>query len=197
MKQIYFAVIFLLCGITAYSQDILDFRMCDVYKGHVKSIIVTSPETMQFEAEFSFNGKIKYMKNLTYQVDYEWNSDEELRLNVRNSQELHFFYIYINEYRKDYYDYDIGEVNVKIWFRANGSLDRKEVTQSGNKMIATYFYHNESELYPYKIQNRVGTQTQVIFVNVEECDSKGNATVFSQTCNGITMRQKRKISYYK
>lgn len=197
MKQIYLQLFFLLCGVTAYGQDILDFRMCDVYKGHVKSIIVTFPETMQSETRFAFDGKIKYMKNSTFQVDYEWNSDEELKLNIKSTQELQSFYIYINEYQTDYYDYDIGEVNVKTWFRANGSLDRKEVTQSGNKMISTYFYHNEAELFPYKIENRIGAQTQVIFINVEECDSKGNAIVFSQTCNGITIRQERKIIYYK
>lgn len=197
MKQIYLQLLFLLCGITAYGQDILDFRMCDVYNGKVKSIVVTSPEMMQSEIEFSLDGKTKYMKNSTFQIDYEWKSDEELKLNIRNSQESQNYYIYINEYRKDYYDYDLGEMNMKIWFRNNGSLDKKEITQGGNKMISTYYYHNDSELYPYKIENRMGTQTQIVFINVEKCDSKGNAIVFSQTCNGITIRQEREISYYK
>lgn len=197
MKQIYFQLIFLLCGIAAYGQDVLDFRMCDVYRGKVKSIVVTSPEAMQSEVEFSVDGKIRYMKNATFKVDYEWNSDEELKLNISNTQGTQSFYIYINEYRKDFYDYDMGEANMKIWFRDNGSLDKKEMTQNGNKMTSTYYYNNDSELYPYKIENRMGTQTQVVFINVEKCDSEGNAIVFSQSCNGITIQQKRIISYYK
>lgn len=43
----------------------------------------------------------------------------------------------------------------------------------------------------------MGTQSQVIFVNVDKYDSEGNAVVFSQSCNGITIQQKRIISYYK
>ena len=137
MKQIYLQLIFLLCGMAAYGQDVLDFRMCDVYKGKVKSIVVTSPETMQSEAEFSVDGKIKQMKNSVFQVDYEWNSDEELKLTLSNSQETQSFYIYINEYREGHYNYDMGETNVKVWFRENGSLDKKEMTQNGNKIIST------------------------------------------------------------
>lgn len=77
---------------------------------------MTSPETMQSEAEFSPDRKIKYMKNATFKVDYEWNSDEELKLNISNTQETQSFYIYINEYRKDFYDYDMGETNMKNCF---------------------------------------------------------------------------------
>lgn len=197
MKQIYLLLLFLLCGITTYGQDVLDFRMCDVYKGKVKSIVVTSPETMQSEAEFSIDGKIKSMRNSSFRVDYEWVNESELKLNIANSHESQNLYIYINEYRKDYYDYDIGEGNVKIWFKDNGSIDKKEMIQNENKMTSTYYYNNDSDLFPYKIENQSGTQKQVIFVNVEKLDSEGNAVIFSQTCNGITVQQKRKISYYK
>lgn len=197
MKQIYLQLIFLLCGIAAYGQDILDFRMCDVYRGKVKSIVVKSPKTMQSETEFSVDGRIKHMKNSMFEVDYEWNGDEELKLNINNSQETQSFYIYINEYQKDHYDYDIGEGNVKIWFRDNGSLDRKEMTQNGNKMASIYYYRNDSDLYPYKIENRMGTQTQAIFIDIEKYDSEGNAVVFSQSYNGITIQQRRIINYYK
>lgn len=196
MKQFYLQLIFLLCSMTTCGQDLLDFRMCDVYKGKVKSIVVTSPENMQSEMKFSVDGKIKSMKNPMFQIDYEWNSDNELKLNVSNSQEAQSFYIYINEYRKDYYDFDMGEGNVKIWFRDNGSHDKKEITQNGNKMVSTYYYHNDSDLYPYKIENKMGTQTQVIFVCIEKKDSEGNAVVFTQSCNGFTVQVKRKITYY-
>lgn len=195
MKHLLILAIFLLCDIAMYGQDILDFRMCDVYKGKVKSIVVTSPE--QMEAEFTIDGKIKHMKNSMFNVDYEWTSDEELKLIISNSHESQTFYIYINDYRKDYYEYEMGEGNMKIWFRDNGSLEKKELTQNGNKIKTTYYYHSDTEMYPYKIETRMGTQTQVIYVNVEKYDSEGNAIVVSQSCNGITVRQKRTIYYYK
>ena len=87
MKHLLILATFLLCDIAMYGQDILDFRMCDVYKGKVKSIVVTSPE--QMEAEFTIDGKIKHMKNSMFNVDYEWTSDEELKLIISNSHESH------------------------------------------------------------------------------------------------------------
>lgn len=197
MRQFILQLLLLVYSVVMYGQDILDFRMLDVYKGKVKSIIVTSPETMQSEARFSPNGKIEYMKNATFSVKYDWKSNEELKLNISVAHESHSFYIYINEYRKDYYDYDMGENNCKIWYRKNGSLDRKETTMNGNKMYSTYYYNNDSDLYPYKIENRMGTQSQTIFVNVEKCDSKGNAIEFTNSCNGFTIQQKRSITYYE
>lgn len=196
MKRIWFNLICLLCSISIYGQDILDFRMCDAYNGKVKSIVVTSPEMMQSVCEFSADGKIKHCKNNEIEVDYEWNGDEELKLIVSNSQETQTLYMYINAYRKDYYEYDLGEGNCKIWFRANGSVEKKIMSQNGITASSTYYYHNDSDLYPYKIENRMGTQSQVIYVNVEECDSMGNAIVVSQTCNGITVKQERTITYY-
>ena len=197
MKQICFQLVFLLCGLTAYGQDVLDFRMLDAYKGKVKSIVVTSPEQMQSEAEFSIDGKITRMKNSMFQVDYEWNGDEELKLIISNSNESQTFFIYINEYRKDYYEYEMGDSNMKIWFRDNGSLQRKELTQNGNIVAVVYYYNSDTDLYPYKIVSTTGTQSQVNYINVEKCDSEGNAIVFTQACNGVSMQIKRNISYYK
>lgn len=197
MKQIILQMLLLLSCIATYGQDILDFRMCDVYKGNVKSITITSPEMMQSETKFSPDGKITYMKNATFCVEYDWKSNEELKLTVSNTQGTQSFYIYINEYRKNFYDYDIGENNCKIWFRENGSIEKKEGTQNGNKMYSTYYYRSDSDLYPYKIENRMGMQVQTIFVSVDKCDSKGNAIEFTTSCNGITIQQKRIISYYE
>lgn len=197
MKQIILQILLLLSCIATYGQDILDFRMCDVYKGNVKSITITSPKMMQSETKFSPDGKITYMKNATFCVEYDWKSNEELKLTVSNTQGTQSFYIYINEYRKNFYDYDIGENNCKIWFRENGSIEKKEGTQNGNKMYSTYYYRSDSDLYPYKIENRMGMQVQTIFVSVDKCDSKGNAIEFTTSCNCITIQQKRIISYYE
>lgn len=197
MKRIILQMLLLLCSIVVHGQDILDSRMCDTFKGKVKSITITSPEMMQSEVLFFPDGKIKFMKNASLCVEYEWKSNDELKLNIRSAQGSEDLYIYINEYRKDCYEYDMGEGNVKIWFRENGSLDRKETTINGNKMYSTYYYNNDSDLYPYKIENRMGTQYQTIFVNVEKYDSKGNAIEFTNSCNGITIQQKRLITYYE
>lgn len=197
MKQIILQMLLLLSCIATYGQDILDFRMCDVYKGNVKSITIISPEMMQSETKFSPDGKITYMKNATFCVEYDWKSNEELKLTVSNTQGTQSFYIYINEYRKNFYDYDIGENNCKIWFRENGSIEKKEGTLNGNNMYSTYYYRSDSDLYPYKIENRMGMQVQTIFVSVDKCDSKGNAIEFTTSCNGSTIQQKRIISYYE
>ena len=42
----------------------------------------------------------------------------------------------------------------------------------------------------------MGTQSQVIYINVEKYDSKGNAIIYSQTSNGVTFQCKRIITYY-
>ena len=197
MKK-YFIISFLLvCNIVAYGQDILDFRMCDVNKGKVKSIVVTSPEMMQSETDFHPDGKIKSMKNPMCQIEYTWNGEDEIKLIASNSMGAETFYIYINEYQKGYYDFDMGECNIKIWFRENGTIEKKEMTENEKKMTTTYFYRNDSEIYPYKIENRMGEQSQVIDINVNEYDEEGNATVFTKSCNGISMQIKRNISYYK
>lgn len=197
MKQTILQFGLLLCCLSAFGQDVLNFRMCDVYRGKVKSIVVTSPEMMKSEAEFSTDGKIMSMKNSMLQIDYEWNGNDEVKLLGNNSYGSETVYIYINEYKDDFYDYDMGETNMKVWFRENGSLYKKVMTQNGNTMTCTYHYQKDSDLYPYKIENRMGTQSQVIYVNVEKCDAKGNAIIFSQTSNGVTIQQKRKISYYE
>lgn len=197
MKQFLVITFLWLCSVATYCQGILDYRMCDVYMGKVKSIVVTSPETMSSETEFHIDGKIKSMKNSMCQIDYEWKGEEEIKFTASNSMGAETFYICINEYQKGYYDFDIGEGNMKIWFRENGSIDKKEVTENGNKMITTYFYHSDSEMYPYKIENRMGTQSQVVYIKIEKCDSEGNAIVFTQSCNGMSMQIKRNITYFK
>lgn len=196
MKKIFLHLFYLLLSIAVHGQDILDFRMCDVYKGKVKSIVITSPEMMRSEIEFFIDGRIKSMKNQVYEVIYEWKGDKELKLIVSTSGENKIFYIYINEYKNKFYDYDVGEGNVKIWFRDNGSIDRKEATQNGMQMTSTYYYRDSLDLYPYKIENIMGAQTQTVFINNESFDTHGNVIVFTQSCNGATVRQERTITYY-
>ena len=196
MRRFFSLCVFLVCGIVAYGQDILDFRMCDVFNGKVKSIIQTSPEMIQNEVEFMIDGRVRHYKNKMFEVNYEWISDEELKLEVTTSQGSQIVYMYINEYRKEYYDIDFAESNCKIWFRDNGGIDRKEMRQNGVKATQTYYYHSDSDLYPYKIESIMGTQSQVIYINVEKYDSKGNAIIYSQTSNGVTFQCKRIKTYY-
>lgn len=197
MKKFFTFAFFMSLSTLVFGQDILDFRMCDVYNGKVKSIVVSSPEQMQFEAEFTVDGKIKHMKNPMFNVDYDWIGDDELKIIMSNGQESQTFYLYINEYKKDYYEYEMGDSIMKIWFRQNGSIDKKELTQNGNKLTINYYYHSDSDLYPYKTESRMGTQLQTIYITVDKYDLQGNAIVISQSSNGITVQQKRTIKYYK
>ena len=96
MKRIILQMLLLLCSIVVHGQDILDFRMCDAFKGKVKSITITSPEMMQSEALFFPDGKIKFLKNASLCVEYEWKSDDELKLNIRTPQGSEDFYISSN-----------------------------------------------------------------------------------------------------
>ena len=102
MRRFFSLCVFLVCGIVAYGQDILDFRMCDVFNGKVKSIIQTSPEMIQNEVEFMIDGRVRHYKNKMFEVNYEWISDEELKLEVTTSQGSQIVYMYIDEYRKEY-----------------------------------------------------------------------------------------------
>ena len=96
MKRIILQMLLLLYSIVVHGQDILDFRMCDVFKGKVKSITITSPEMMQSEALFFPDGKIKFMKNASFCIEYEWESNDELKLNIKSSQGSEYIYIYIS-----------------------------------------------------------------------------------------------------
>lgn len=197
MKYYIITTCLFLISVVMCGQDILDSRMCDVYNGKVKAITTTSPEMMQSEMKFSPNGKISSLKNATISVEYDWISNEELKLKFSSTQGVEYFYIYINEYRKDFYDFDVGENNRKIWFRENGSIDKDEVTINGNKKYTTYHYRSTTDLYPYKIEIRMGEQLQTIYVNIDRCDSMGNVIEFTYSCNGITIQGKRVITYYE
>ena len=196
MKKCLIVTFLMLLSTLVFGQDILDFRMCDVFNGKVKSISVTSPEQMQSEIEFTVDGKIKHMKNPMFNVDYDWIGDDELKIIMSNGQESESFYIYINEYREDYYEYEMGESTMRIWFRHNGSINKKELTQNGNVMEMNYDYHSDSDLYPYKTETRMGAQSQTIYMKVDKYDSRGNAIVCSQSSNGITIQLERTIKYY-
>lgn len=194
-KKLTFAVLMML-NTLVFGQDMLDFRMCDVFNGNVKSIVVTSPEQMKYEAEFAVDGRIKHFKNSMFNCAYDWIGDDELKIIMSREQESQTFYVYINEYSKDYCEFEMGDCTMKIWFRDNGSIEKKEMSQNEQLFETKYCYYSDSDLYPYKIENRMAGQSQTIYITVLKYDSNGNAVVISESSNGITIKVKRKIKYY-
>lgn len=189
-------VFVLFCTVNSNGQDILDFRMNDVFFGNVKSVEVTEPEMAYNVSFYSEDGKITRMQNNLMRIDYEWNGDEIKCTLYIDDEQKGTAYMYINEYRKDYYDYEAAEKNVKVWFKENGGINKIEQSMNGDTLTTKYYRRNELDVYPYKLESIMGTQNQTIYINVEKYDDHGNAIVYTNTCNDVTVRFKRNIEYY-
>lgn len=184
-------------GQFCYAQNLIHFKMCDVSNGKVKSIKIVEPQQCIQEWDFLENGRISSYEVNGYKFDYEWIGDKEAKCSL--SHEGAFMqsdYMYINSFTNEFYDFDAGDINTKLWFNKNGCQDHSVITQNNQSLINTYYYENEDDDYPYKIETETGIFRQVTFIHVLKRDSLNNVIEYSVTCNGQTINYVRNISYY-
>lgn len=179
------------------AQNIINFKMCDVYYGKVKTIKVIQPEQMAAVAEFSEEGLITSYETGGYKYIYEWIDKEEAKCSLTSGDvTLQSAFIYINNYTDEYYDFDAGAINMKLWFNKYGKLDHGLISQNNQCMKCTYNYKNADDDFPYKIEQELGMQKQTLFVQIIKRDSHNNVIEFTQTSNGQTIKCVREIIYY-
>lgn len=196
-KKLLLTLSLVVSTLVGYSQELTP-KMLNVYNGKVKSITILEPEVQKGVVyEFQEDGRIKAVIQNTMKSIFNWLSDDEAKCELLNDGiVVETAYLYINEYSELFYDYDAGTVNIKMWFKDNGAVSHGEILNNGTIFKTEYFYHNDSDIAPYKIVNQVGTQTQTTFVKINKVDKQGNITEFVQTCNGQSIKSKRIIKYY-
>lgn len=188
---------FLLNSLLGYSQELTP-NLCQVYYGKVKSITILEPEVLSGSyVEFNEDLKIKSQIQQGNKIAFDWLNEGEIKCELFiNDSKVETAYMYINEFSDVFYDFDAGDSNYKVWFKDNGSISHSRISNNGNTMETQYYYKSDTEMFPYKIVNRMGSQSQTIYVKTLKFDSKGNAIEYTQTSNGQTIRTKRMIEYY-
>ena len=198
MKKRMFLMSFLLvCFLMGNSQELTN-KMCFVYNGKVKSIKTIKPKEQNgFITEFLESGKVKTVIQNDKTIELEWLNEEEVKCQlINNGNVLETEYIYVNEFSESYYDYEVGVMNYKVWFRGNGSISHMQISANGYTMEHRYFYNNETDLLPFKMVVQMGEQSQVTYITIDKFDSKGNAIKITQTINEQDFVIERGIEYY-
>lgn len=196
-KKFYLLLFFLVNSLIGNSQELTP-KMCQVYYGKVKSITVLEPQPLKGnKTEFYEDSKVKSIIQQGNIINFDWQDDGEVKCELFNNGNcIETAYLYVNELSETFYDYEAGNTFYNIWFNDNGTFSHSKITSNGNTIECQYYYKSEAEIIPYKIINRMGTQSQTIYVKVLKFDSKGNAVEFTQTSNGQTIKFKRVIEYY-
>lgn len=70
------------------------------------------------------------------------------------------------------------------------------MTNSQMTGTMTYFYHQQSDVYPYAIEQVAGNQSAKGSIIIDETDSYGNAIVYTQEFMGNKDVMRLIIEYY-
>lgn len=198
LKQIC-AVITLLTTmyLSATAQNLTASQM-NIYFGAPKKVCMTNSQGTTV-TEFDRNGRVTKVQQGNMSINYDWSEDgSEVILSMyQGSIFQEHRHIRIIEYTLSKLKYDIGGVvTMDIFFKKNGTLDKIVMANPQMTGTMTYFYHCESDVYPYAVEQVAGNQCVKGSVIIDETDSYGNAIVYTQECMGNKDITRLTIEYY-
>lgn len=170
----------------------------NVYFGTPKKVTMTNSQGTTV-TEFDRSGRVTKATQGNMSIDYDWSDDgSEVTLSMYqgvNMQDHGHIKIIENTHSKLKYEIG-GMVMMDISFKNNGAMDNLIMTNPQMSATMTYFYDQESDVFPYAIEQVAGNQSAKVSVTIDETDSFGNAIVYTQELMGNKDVTRLTIEYY-
>lgn len=170
----------------------------NVYFGTPKKVTMTNSQGTTV-TEFDRSGRVTKATQGNMSINYDWSDDgSEVTLSMYqgvNMQDHGHIKIIENTHSKLKYEIG-GMVMMDISFKNNGAMDKLIMTNPQMSATMTYFYDQESDVFPYAIEQVAGNQSAKVSVTIDETDSFGNAIVYTQELMGNKDVTRLTIEYY-
>lgn len=170
----------------------------NIYFGTPKKVTLTNSQGTT-TTEFDRSGRVTKAQQGNMSISYDWNENgSEVTLSMYQGANFQDHgHIKILENTPSRLKYDMGGVvTMDISYKKNGALDKITMTNPQMSATMTYFYNNESDIFPYAIEQSSGNQALKCSVTIDATDSHGNPTVFTQEALGNKDITRQTIEYY-
>lgn len=193
MKKILISLLLCLYAVSSFSQFNVFARMFDIKEGKVKKIVIeTSGETLLFDRE----GRLTSNSMGTDEIRYSWNGNKITVAAFQNGKKL-------GEDQMTVLKNTVREISISLpggtiteTYNANGRLEKTALSSNEGSIIETYFYHSESDKYPYKYTSLINGHVETVEIHNVQYDAKGNWIKQTLKSNGESETEIRTITYY-
>lgn len=198
LKRICAVVALMVAMILPVAAQNLTASQLNIYFGSPKKVTMTNSQGTTV-TEFDRKGRVTNAKQGNMSISYDWSDDgSEVTLSMYQGANMQDHgHIKIIENTPSRLKYDMGGmITMDITFKKNGALDRTIMTNPQATATMTYLYNDEGDVFPYAIEQSVGNQSAKMSVTIDETDSYGNATIFTQEFMGDKDVTRLAIEYY-
>lgn len=198
LKQICAVISLLMTMILSATAQNLTASQMNIYFGSPKKVSVTNSQGTTI-AEFDRSGRVTKAIQGNMRINYDWSEDgSEVTLSMYQGPNLQDHgHIRVIENTASKLKYEVGGVvMMDISFKSNGALEKVDMTNPQMSGTMTYFYNQESDVFPYAIEQVAGNQSAKVSVTIDETDSYGNAIVYTQEFMGNMDVTRATIEYY-
>lgn len=185
-QKIYVVIVFIMTMILPANAQNLTASQMNIYFGSPKKVTVTNSQGTTM-TEFDRKGRVTSTKQGNMSVTYQWSDDgTEVTLSMYQGANFQDHgHINVIENTPSRLKYDMGGIlTMDITFKKNKALDKVVMTNPQMSGTITYIYNQESDIYPYSIEQTAGNQVVKASVTINETDSYGNPIVFTQELMG-------------
>lgn len=198
LKRICAVITFVVAMILPVVAQNLTASQLNIYFGSPKKVVMTNSQGTSV-TEFDRNGLVTKARQGNMSISYDWSDDgSEVTLSMYQGANLQDHgHIKIIENTPSRLKYDMGGmITMDITFKTNGALDKYIMTNPQMSATMTYLYNNEGDIFPYAIEQSAGNQSAKMSVTIDETDSCGNPTAYTQEFMGNKDVTKLTIEYY-
>ncbi len=198
LKQISAVIALVAAVILPATAQNLTASQLNVYFGTPKKVTMTNSQGTTV-TEFDRCGRVTKAKQGNMSINYDWSDDgSEVTLSMYQGVNMQDHgHIKIIENTPSRLKYDMGGMmTMDITFKKNGAMDKTIMTNPQMSATETYLYNNESDVFPYAIEQSAGNQSAKVSVTIDETDSYGNPTAYTQELMGNKDVTRLTIEYY-
>lgn len=198
LKRICAVITLLMAIILPTTAQNLTASQLNVYFGTPKKVTMTNSQGTTV-TEFDRNGRVTNARQGNMSISYDWSDDgSEVTLSMYQGVNIQDHgHIRIIENTPSRLKYDMGGmITMDIAFKKNGAMDKTIMTSPQMSATMTYLYNNESDVFPYAIEQSAGNQSAKMSVTIDDTDSYGNPIAYTQELMGNKDVTKLTIEYY-
>lgn len=195
IRQFFLIVAIFLSNVVVAQAQYLIASQMNIYFGTPKTATITNSQGAMV-VSFDTQGRIMEIKQGLMRMVYSWKDNS---VNISMYQGQNFMdsgIIEIEELSESRLVYSINEISCEIIFKNNGAI--QSIKNIAPQMIMTqkYLYKENSDVFPYGIEQSNGAQSMITTVTVKETDDKGNPTLFTNEMFGNIETVRVNIEYY-
>ncbi len=180
----------------AKGQNLTGAQM-NIYFGHPKKVRMSNQQGA-IVTEFDRDGRILSVSQGNMRMVYDWSAHRDsVTLSMYQGPNMKDAgLIEISEFTKTAYRYKVAGLEYKVEFKENGAMLRNVTSNAQVSTTSTYLYRAESDMFPYAIEQTMGDQAIRWTVTINQTDSYGNPTEFTQETIGMKNVTRFEIEYY-